>query len=129
MQVEKLIPANDLESLLSASQAGKRSLDDFLGVLVSSELFVVSVKDVPPGSSGINPLLFDRAGTPMAAVFTDASRVSLYKKQVKSVIRMVGCEMFRNVPHGYGIVINPGFDIGLELLPEGIKNVLGRYCD
>ena len=126
MQIEKLIPTNDLESMLADSQAGRRSLNEFLQALVSSELFIVSVEDVPPGASGINPLLFDRAGTPMATVFTDASRATRFKKQIKSVIRKNGFEMLQHIPPGYGVVINPGFDTGLELLPEGIRNVLAR---
>lgn len=129
MQIEKLIPANALESLLVDSQAGRHSLDDFLKALVSAELFMASTEEVLPGASGINPLLFDRAGTAMAAVFTDPTRMVRFKDKIKSVIRLNGCEMLRHIPPGYGVVVNPGFDTGLELLPEGIRNVLAQYCD
>jgi hypothetical protein len=64
----------------------------------------------------------------MAAVYTDASRTEAAKSQVKSVVRMNGASIFRNIPPGYGIVINPGFDTGLELLPEGVQNIVEKYC-
>ncbi|MGH8603201.1 MAG: SseB family protein [Gammaproteobacteria bacterium] len=127
MAIENLVPVNELEKQLSEAQAGKLTLDDFLRTLISTELLIVSVEEVLPGESGIVPLLFDRAGTPMAAVFTDAARVVPFQTQVKSVMRSNGLEMLRRIPPGYGVVINPGFDTGLELLPEGIQNVLARF--
>ena len=60
----------------------------------------------------------------MAAVYTDSSRPEAAKSKVKSIIRMKGCDIFRHISKGYGVVINPGFDVGLELLPEGVPNIV-----
>lgn len=123
-----LEPNNFLEIALAQAQVGKVSMPDLLRMLVATDLFIVSVEEVPRGAPGLHPFLFDRAGVPMAAVYTDPSRTELADAQVKSVIRMKGTDIFRNTPLGYGIVINPGFDTGLEFLPEGVQNVVNNYC-
>lgn len=123
-----LEPKNSLEVALGQAQIGKVSMPDLLQLMVAADLFIVSVEDVLGGAPGLHPLLFDRAGVPMAAVYTDLSHTELAKSQVKSVVRMKGANIFRNTPPGYGIVINPGFDTGLELLPEGVRNVVNNYC-
>lgn len=119
---------NSLEVALCEAQIGRVSMPDLLRLMVAADLFIVSVEKVSGGAPGLHPLLFDRAGVPMAAVYTDSSRTEAAKSQVKSVVRMKGASIFRNTPPGYGIVINPGFDTGLELLPEGVQNIVDKYC-
>lgn len=62
----------------------------------------------------------------MAAVFTEKSRASLYKGKVKGLAGKLGKRLLLDTPQGYGLVINPGFDVGLEILPEGIDGLLKR---
>lgn len=126
--MEKLTALNALEEALTEAQAGRKSLDEFLRVLAASDLFIASVDEIAPGAPGLSPLLFDRDGIPMAAVFTDSSRATVFAGRIKSIVRKGACDLLRHVPDGYGIVINPGFDAGLELLPDGIRGVLDRFC-
>lgn len=123
-----LEPKNLLEIALGQAQAGKIPMADLLQMMMATDLFIVSVEEVASRASGLHPLLFDRDGVPMAAVYTDPARTELAGSTVKSVVRMKGATIFRNTPAGYGIVINPGFDVGLELLPEGVRNVVDKYC-
>jgi hypothetical protein len=123
-----LEPKNSLEVALGQAQIGKVSMPDLLRLIVAADLFIVSVEEVFGGALGLYPLFFDRAGVPMAAIYTDSSRTETAKSQVKAVVRMKGADIFRNTPRGYGIVINPGFDTGLELLPEGVQNIVNNYC-
>jgi hypothetical protein len=124
MNVVQLVPRNSLEIALKDSQCGTMPLPQFLRCLILSELFIVSVKPVAAGDQGLFPLLFDRDGVPMAAVYTDSSRVINVTSKIESVIRMKGFDLLKRIPPGYGVVINPGFDLGLELMPEGIFDIL-----
>lgn len=124
MSIEKLVPVNPLEESLACAQAGRMQMKEFLAILRVSDLFMVSQSE-GGAASGVQPILFDRNGVPMAAVFTDSSRASRYGDLVKVIIRMNGEELLKQVPPGYGIVLNPGFDTGLEILPEGLKAALG----
>lgn len=126
--MEKLMASNALEHVLVEAQSGRKSMDEFLRVLVSSHLFIASVEEIQPGVPGLSPLLFDRNGVPMAAVFTDSSRATVFAGRVKSLVRKNACDLLRHIPDGYGVVINPGFDVGLELLPDGIRGFLKRFC-
>lgn len=126
--MKKLEASNALEAALVEAQSGRKSLDEFLGVLVTSDLFIASVDEISLGAPGLSPLLFDRDGIPMAAVFTDGSRATALAGRVKSIVRKGACDLLRHIPDGYGVVINPGFDAGLELLPDGIRGVLDRFC-
>lgn len=126
--MEKLVASNALENALVEAQAGRKSMDEFLKVLASSDLFIASTEEIHPGSLGLSPLLFDRDGIPMAAVFTDSSRATVFAGRIKNIVRKDACDLFRHIPGGYGVVINPGFDAGLELLPDGIRGVLDRFC-
>lgn len=122
-----LVPANSLETALREAQIGKVSMPELLRLIVTADLFIVSVEEVSIGAQGFHPLIFDRGGVQMAAVFTAFARTETNMK-IKSVVKMKGASIFRNTPPGYGIVINPGFDTGLEFLPDGIQNVVNKYC-
>ena len=129
MKPIKLLPRNSLEVALEKSQLGELSLPDFLSLLVLSDLYIVSTEIVSDGAKGLHPLLFDRSGVPMAAVYTDSARTDNNEKErIKSVVKMKGADILKNIPPGYGVVINPGFDLGLELLPEGVRNVVDNFC-
>lgn len=128
MNAERLVPLNDLEACLFESQTGSKSMSDFLRMLVDADLFMVSAEPVNAGAKGIHPLFFDRDGILMASVFTEISRANRVMSTVKSIVKLKGRYLFRSVPSGYGIVINPGFDVGMELLPDGLSEVVNKYC-
>lgn len=117
-------PLNALERELLDAQAGKIPLEDFLCKLIGGDLYILSVSEVNKDSSGFRPLLFDRQGVPMAAVFTIPDRASMYANVAPYIIQMNGRKMFDWIAPGYGIVINPGHQIGLEILPHGVKEIV-----
>ncbi len=123
---EKLKPKNELEKVLQQAQLGSKSLEELMNTLMSSKLFIASTIDISKPNSDLIPLLFDRNGTPMAAVFTDKTRTAIHSDSVKGLAMKGGKELLESTPKGYGLVINPGYDLGLEILPEGIKKILGR---
>ncbi|MBA3440007.1 MAG: SseB family protein [Pyrinomonadaceae bacterium] len=99
-------------------------LKDFLRELIDGDLYILSASDVNKDSSGFKPLIFDRQGVPMAAVFTIPERASMYAEVAPYMIQMNGRKMFDWMPPGYGIVINPGHQLGMEILPHGVKEII-----
>ena len=116
-------PLNPVEEVLIKSRAGKITLPEMIEIFLSSKLFMPSVEIVDEQGEGFVPLLFDRDGTPMAAVFTDKSRIDIYRSKVRDLIVVSFKDVLNNIPNTYGLVINPGYTEGLELLPKGIKNI------
>src|SRR3954464_1006065 len=103
MKPIKFFPKNSLEVALEKSQLGELSLSEFLSVLVLSDLYIASTEAISVGAQGLHPLLFDRAGGPMAAVYTDLARTDKNEKEkIKSVVKMKGADILKNIPPGYG---------------------------
>ena len=123
---ERLEPVNSLETMLKSAQEGHSSFDSFIDMLMTSDLFAASTSELLDKDTSFVPMLFDREGVPMLAVFTDKSRASLYKEKLKSLAKKTGEHLLLTMPKGYGVVINPGFDVGLEILPEGVENLLQK---
>lgn len=117
-------PQNSLERRLSSAKAGKIPVDEFLRQVLSSELFITSTREIKEDGSGFAPLLYDRNGVPMTAVFTSFSRAASKAEIAKYVLQINGRELFDRLPSGYGIVLNPGFTIGMEILPHGVKEIV-----
>lgn len=116
-------PLNLVEKSLIKAKKGEITLPKLIKILLSNKFFMPSVEAIDDQGTGFVPLLFDRDGTPMAAVFTDKSRAGIYQSKIKDLIIVSFKDVLNNVPDAYGLVINPGYTAGLELLPHGIKNI------
>ena len=128
MSVEKIKPLNNIELGLIDAKNGKLAFEDFMKVLLSSKLLMPSLEQISKDLPAMHPITFDRDGIRMAAVFTHWDRILKHKDVIKDVLEMKGEALFRQIPEGYGIVINPGFDQGLEILPHGISKVLKDFA-
>ncbi|HEX7314404.1 MAG TPA: SseB family protein [Pyrinomonadaceae bacterium] len=108
-------PSNTLELFLKRWQAGEISKDEFFSVLVKSDLYVPSTTAISGDLSGLMPLFFWREGHSFASAFTSSNLMNLHKDRVKDSITMKGEEMLSRVaPRFHGVVINPGYRIGME---------------
>ena len=117
-------PQNALENALLAVRDGRAPIEYCLRQLLASELFMLSTAEVGPDGAGFMPLLFDRDGVPLAAVYTTIERARAHQDMARMALRMRGGEIFARTPAGYGIVVNPGHQIGLEIPPAGVKEIV-----
>ncbi len=120
---EKFYPKNILEEELVKAKKGDISLENFISFLLKENLFVPSLNKVEIDGSGFSPLIFDREGVQMISVFTGKDRVDKYKNYIKDVIIISSRDIIKNIPENCGIVINPGYTEGLEILEKGIFNI------
>ncbi len=95
---------------------------------VASEVVLLTGSLVTPDGSGFDPLLFDKQGILHVAVFTDPSRVGIYSQQAEHQIRWRMLDVLRRVPGGYGVVINPGTQLGFEISPSGVGEILKDFA-
>jgi hypothetical protein len=121
-------PLNDLERLLLDSRAGRATVEGLLRALVAADLYVPSATEIKEDGSGFAPLLFDNLnGNPLAAVFTDPERAKAHASRAKYLLQINGRELFRRLPAGYGIVINPGHRLGMEIQPYGVEAIVRDF--
>lgn len=124
-------PHNDLENFLLQVQEGKVGLDEFMNTLVESQVFLPVRDELNIGdfqSKKAVPLsLEDENGTNILVIFTSPERakdfladypdyngglVEIFKK----ILQMSGV--------GYGVTINPGCEVGMDLEPDMIEQIV-----
>jgi hypothetical protein len=123
-----LTPLTPIEALLQSAMDGKTPIGSFMKAFVASDVVLLTGSLVTPDGSGFDPLLFDKQGTLHVAVFTHMERVGFHSQQAPHTIRMQMLEVLKRVPGGYGVVVNPGTSLGLELSPAGIGEILKDFA-
>jgi hypothetical protein len=89
---------------------------------------VTSATEIREDGTGFAPLLFNNAnGDPMAAVFTDPERAKAHASRAKYLLQINGRELFRRLPAGYGVVINPGQAVGMEIQSYGVEAIVRDF--
>lgn len=114
----------DLEHLIARGMRGERL--DVIEAMLRTQLLVPSGADVGPGFVGFVPVLYDRDGVPMLAVFTSLERARAVTHLARYAVTMTGRDVVARMPTGHGIVLNPGHDVGLEILPQAIGTITER---
>lgn len=120
----KFDPCNDLESSLCSAKNNEISVAEFLLHLVHSDLTLPSASEVEDDGAGFRPIIYDKNGTKMLASFTDKARMGGLLHIATYCLTMNGLQVLRRIPRGVGLVINPGLEIGLDLSPDGIVQII-----
>ncbi len=124
----ELPPQTPIETLLQSAMEGKTPIAAFMKAFVASEVVLLTGSLVTPDGSGFDPLLFDKQGTLHVAVFTHMARVGFHSQQAPHTLQMRMLDVLKRVPGGYGVVVNPGTSLGLELSPAGIGEILKDFA-
>ena len=113
-----------LEQAISKGQAGEGDMNSVLAEFVNAEVVVPTATDAQSSLNDLQPVLFDREGTPMLAAFTHPDMIG---EQVKGVAEFAAtlpaAELVQAIPPQTGLVVNPGNREGCEMLPEGVAQL------
>lgn len=116
--------STELETAIAMGQAGKGDMNDVIGHFVNSLLIVPTATEVTDDLNELQPVLFDREGTPMLAVFSHVDRIPQQVTEVASyAVQMPAAELVQAIPAETGLVVNPGNSEGFEMLPEGVQQL------
>lgn len=121
-------PLNSLEVALQRAKSGELSLQEFLRVLVDSDIAVPSGSEIMSDGSGFVPLLFDKNEVKMVACFTAKERVGSFANLAPYCLVIKSREFLRRVPPRHGLVINPGQEVGLDITPEGLGRIVRDFA-
>ena len=129
-QHSSLEPATALEEAIVAGQAGTISNHDVITAIWNSELLSVgrlTVEDDPASFQAL-VLKSPEGASPVAATFTDAQRIPQRIRDTAPImVKASGEATLRSIAPGYGLAINPGNALGLELGPEGVEAVVAAF--
>ncbi|GAA1909807.1 hypothetical protein GCM10009688_13120 [Arthrobacter gandavensis] len=123
-------PATALEEAIVSGQAGTISNQDVITAIWNSELLSVgrlTVEDDPASFQAL-VLKSPEGASPVAATFTDAQRIPQRIRDTAPImVKASGEATLRSIAPGYGLAINPGNSLGLELGPEGVQAVVAAF--
>lgn len=126
-------PLNALELRLVQAQDGTLDAAAFLDGFLADQVFVLL--DKPVGADAewddtITPLvLTSEAHEPMFAVFSAVERASPWRAQLprfENALQVDVRWLLGAMADGVGIVLNPGFDIGMEMIPDAVVQLKQR---
>lgn len=116
--------ATPLEAAIANGQAGQADMNDVIGQFVNALIVVPTATEVTDDLNELQPVLFDREGTPMLAVFSHVDRIPEQVAEVASyAVQMPAAELVQAIPAETGLVVNPGSTEGFEMLPEGVQQL------
>ena len=125
----ELIPGNPLEEALASLRSGLIDLTDALHTFVFAEIIVPSGTELQPDGTGLTPLLYEKNGVELVAAYTSGDRVPAVDGKTPYCLVILGGEFLRRMSPGYGLVINPGWSLGMEMSPEGISRIVDNMAE
>lgn len=125
--IKKLKLINDLEKALYKVQNNKIDFSSFIKFFLKNEIVIPSITKINNGA--FLPVLFNKEAEKMMSAFTSVSLLNLYKKEIKEYMILSGRSLLGQIPEGYGLVINPGYDLGFDISSRGIKSIIHDFFD
>ncbi len=122
--MNELEPVNILEIELKKAQAGVASMAEFIHLLVKSDIFVPSASEIMPDGSGFQPTLFFKEGVPMVACFSSLDMMRVLSEKALYCLTIKGGEFLSRFPADHGFVMNPGYTLGFDISPSGIRKIV-----
>lgn len=118
---------NPLEVALADVKAGSIPFEQFIRTLLANDIVVLSGSEVAQDGSGLAPLLFEKDGSSMVAIFSSLDRTNNFKNRAPYALRIQAVTFMRGLARTLGIVLNPGSADGLEISPEGVVGILRDF--
>ena len=113
-----------LEQAIAKGQAGEGDMNSVLAEFVNAEIVVPTAVQAEESLNELQPVLFDREGTPMLAAFTHADMIGDQVREVAAHSATIhAAELVQAIPPQTGLVVNPGNTEGFEMLPEGVAQL------
>lgn len=125
----KLSPSNELERLLIAAQRKDITTQSFLEAFAAASIFVPSSTPVETDIRDLSPMIFDRDGLDMISIFSRLDYPEVYREDFKYCLQIDVFPFFKAVQPSNGIVLNPGYDSGMEFFPDGIAGFIKDFGD
>ncbi len=130
-------PRNDLESVLLAAQAGRVAGELFVDTLLAAQVFVPVRDPAEPGSPSrperARPLtVVGEDGREALAVFTSPERARPFVAQAEGCSGGLLMDLRALLGHAdtdLGVVINPGWPVGLEMAPDALRDLVAGGAD
>ncbi|MCC9144656.1 MULTISPECIES: SseB family protein [unclassified Arthrobacter] len=120
-------PGAALEEAITAGREGRLSNREVMSVIWTSELLSVGrlAKNDDPSSFQAVVLKAPDADYSVAATFTSPDHIPQQLREAAPVIvKASGEATIRSIAAGYGMSVNPGHEVGLEIGPDVVASLV-----
>lgn len=124
MSVKDFVAENDLEKKLIEVANGHLSQHDFLELFLKSMIYVPVIQVIKSYGTEFKLLFHNRDSDALAVAFTSGSRVTSVRDATDHCLAMEGAKFLKSLKETDGIVVNPGFVVGFELLPHDVRRIV-----
>jgi hypothetical protein len=122
--MKEFLPTGDLEITMMKAKEGFLPFADMLSMFLNTRIVVPSAAEVAADGTGFQPLEFSKEKVQMLGCFTTAERIADFSSVTPFYLEITGAQLLQRLPPDYGVVINPGWPVGFDISPEGIKKIL-----
>ena len=112
-----------LEEAIGRAMRGESAGADVPGLLTAATLVVPSGAAVGERFEGFQPVLYDRDGTPVLAVFTSFDKAGIVAEIAPYAVTLTGRDLLAMMPPDHGLVVNPGHAEGFDMPPIGVARL------
>ena len=119
-----------LEEAIVAGREGRITSQELVGVIWGSELLSVGRLEDAEDPESFQALVLKApdGGPAVAATFTRDERIpDRIREAAPMIVQASGEATIRSIASGYGLAINPGSDVGLELGPDGVRAIVAAF--
>lgn len=129
---------NELEAKILEAQEGRITSDDLLQTLMGSQVFMPVQDEKAPvlnvqRSTRAQPLVLTaEEGTPILVLFSSPERAKPFLQDYPGFTGGI-LEPFKwvlqNMGSGYGIMLNPDSEVGFDMEPETVQDLIQQLAD
>ena len=124
-------PVNDLEKKLARIRSGRTTFLKAFNFLMNS-MVVVLVKQASDaeGAKDKPLILRGQAKEPLLAMFSSPERaidVVKHHRTYKQMVKIPGWQAVSALPEDRGLVVNPGWSVGLTVVPGELQKLRERF--
>ena len=129
---------NELEAKILEAQEGRITSDDLLNTLMGSQVFMPVQDEKAPvlnvqRSKRAQPLVLSaEEGTPILVLFSSPERAKPFLEDYPGFTGGI-LESFKwvlqNMGSGYGIMLNPESEVGFDMEPETVQDLIQQLAD
>jgi hypothetical protein len=129
---------NELEAKILEAQEGRITSDDLLQSLMGSQVFMPVQDEKAPvlnvqRSTRAQPLVLSaEEGTPILVLFSSPERAKPFLVDYPGFTGGI-LESFKwvlqNMGSGYGIMLNPDSEVGFDMEPETVQDLIQQLAD
>jgi hypothetical protein len=72
-------------------------------------------------------LVFNKNKVEIIAILTSKSRTALYSEEFPYCLSIQGKEAIKRIQSSSGLVLNPAYDKGFDISPEGLSKIIRDF--